>query len=321
VSKLPFDPEARRDTALFIDELPLAPGQFPNVHQVAYTSAGYFEAMGIPLQEGRTFARSDPAVVPLEVIVSRALAERYWPGRRAEGKQVRLAPRGPLHTIVGVAGDVRGVALDQPPDETIYLPLVTAPGNAVNGTAGPARFTPREVAIVLRARVDPASLAPAVTRALRELDPGVPLYRLRPMSEVVAQATARTTFTLVLLVIASAIALVLGAVGLYGVIAYVVSLRTREIGVRMALGAAPIAVRRMVTRQALGVTLAGIVVGLLGALAGTRALALLLYGVTPSDPVALGVAALILLGVGGLASWWPARRAASVDPVAALRAE
>jgi predicted permease len=286
---------------------------------VAYASAGYFEAMGIPLQEGRAFARSDPAVVPLEVIVSRALAERYWPGGRAEGKQVRLAPRGPLHTIVGVAGDVRGVALDQPPDETIYLPLVTAPGNAVNGTAGPARFTPREVAIVLRARVDPASLAPAVTRALRELDPGVPLYRLRPMSEVVAQATARTTFTLVLLVIASAIALVLGAVGLYGVIAYVVSLRTREIGVRMAFGAREGDVQKLVLAQGVVLAGAGIVLGLVASVPLARVVRSFLVGVSPTDPLTFVGIPLVLLGVAALASYLPARRASTVDPVEALR--
>jgi ABC-type antimicrobial peptide transport system permease subunit len=141
------------------------------------------------------------------------------------------------------------------------------------------------------------------------------------MSDVVAHAEARTTFTLLLLGIASSIALVLGAVGIYGVIAYVVSLRTKEIAVRLALGARAATVRGMVVRQALGVTLIGIVAGVLGAVAMTRALGSLLFGVSPTDAVTLGGSAAVLLAVAAVASWLPARRAAAVDPAMALRTE
>jgi predicted permease len=321
VSKLPLDPESRRDTALFVEERPLPAGVFPNIHQVAYTSPDYFRALGIPLVEGRTFERPDPTKAPLEVIVSRALAARYWSaGERAVGKRVRTSPVGAWHTIVGVAGDVRGVALEEPPDETIYLPLVAAPGPARAGGAGEARWSPLDMAFVVRAPGAPR-LATRVEASLRALDPAVPVYRVRPMTEVVAQASARTSFTLLLLGIASAVALALGAVGIYGVIAYAVSLRTREIAVRLALGAEPARVRRMVSRQAVVVAVAGIVVGLAGALLMTRFMATLLFGVSPTDPAALGGAAALLLAVALAASWLPARRAAGVDPAQALRAE
>ncbi|MGQ0648640.1 MAG: ABC transporter permease [Gemmatimonadaceae bacterium] len=321
VSKLPLDPEARRDTALWIEERPLGMGEFPNVHQVAYASADYWPALGIPLLEGRAFARTDPAVVPMEVIVSRALADRYWPGARAEGKRVRLAPQGPWFTIVGVSGSVLGVGLQQPPDETIYLPLMTAPGNAVDGGPGPARFTPREVAFVVRTAGDPARLTTALHLALRATDAGVPLYRMRPMTDVVSDATARTSFTLTLLGIASFVAVALGSVGIYGVVSYAVSLRSREIAVRMALGAAPVDVRRMVTGQAVLIALVGVLAGPAGALALTRVLSALLYGVAPTDALTLASAAALLLGVALAASWLPAQRAARVDPAGVLRAE
>lgn len=319
VSKLPLDPEARRDTALFIEELPLGMGAFPNVHQVSYASGGYFAALGIPLLEGRAFAREDPAAVPREVIVSRALADRYWPGATAEGKRVRMAPRGPWHTIVGVAGNVRGIGLEQPPDETIYMPLVTAPGNAIEEAPGPARFTPRELAFVVRGSGDVTSLAAPLARTLRSLDPAVPMYRSRPMTGVVSQAAARTSFTLALLGIASLVALLLGAIGIYGVISYVVTLRTREIAVRMALGAAPGVVRRMVLLQGSRVALAGVVLGIAGALGATRVLSALLYGVAPGDVPTIAVAAILLLLTALAATWLPARRASAVQPAGALR--
>lgn len=319
ISKLPLTDGFRRDTALFVEERPLAQGEFPNLHQVSYASAGYFAALGIPLLEGRVFARTDPAILPLEVIVSRALADRYWPGAPARGKRVRLAPQGPWHTIVGVAGDVRGVALEQPPDEMIYLPLLTAPGNAVGGAAGPARYTPREIAFVVRATGDPSRLAVPIEVALRATDGSVPVYQSRPMTEVVARATARTSLTLALLGVASLVALALGAVGIYGVLSYVVSLRGREIAVRMALGAGPSDVRRMVARQAAAMALAGIAAGIAGALVVMRVLSALLFGVKPTDLPTLFSAAALLLVVALVAAWLPATRAARVNAAAALR--
>ena len=321
-TKLPLDAEARRDTALFVEDRPLPPGTMPNIHQVAYASAGYFGALGIQLLEGRVFDRPDPQRMRRELIVSRALAARYWSGASgAVGKRVRLTPLGAWYTVIGVAGDVRGTALEQPPDEIIYLPLVTTPRDLETDTIARPRWTPRELAFVVRGRGSLSAISASSEGAMRTVTPEVPLYRVRAMTDLVASAAARTAFTLLLLGIASAVALVLGAVGIYGVISYVVSMRTREIAVRLALGAQPADVQRMVSRQAVGVAALGVLFGLAGALAMTRLLAALLFGVSPTDPVTLAGAVGLLLAVALVASWLPARRAAAVDPASALRAE
>jgi putative ABC transport system permease protein len=319
-TKLPLVAEARQDTAAFVEDRPLAPGTMPALHQVVFASPGYFRALGVPLIAGRAFEGPDPERAVREVIVSRSVADRYWRGEAAIGKRLRMAPVGDLYAVVGVAADVRGTALDQPPDEIIYVPLVVALGASRPGVPD-TRWTPREVAFVVRTDRDVATIATRVEAAVRAIDPSVPTYGARAMTEIVAQASARTSFTLVLLGIASTLALVLGAVGIYGVISYVVSLRTREIAIRMALGARPNDVRRMVSRQAASVAAVGIVVGLLGALALMRLLRALLFGVSPTDPVALAGAAVLLIAVSAAASWLPARRAASLDPAQALRAE
>jgi len=326
VTKLPLDDEARQDTALFVEDHPIRPGTIPNIHQAAFASPGYFRALGIPILEGHTFELPDPDRPRRDMIVSRALAERYWPGGHAVGKRVRTTPFGEWFTIIGVTGHVRGTTLEQAPDEMMYLPIVAIPASVggMGGSAdGPdtARWTPRDVAVVVRTVATPSLTAMHVEDAVRREDPSIPLYSARPMTDVVARAEARTTFTLLLLGVASSIALVLGAVGIYGVIAYVVSLRTKEIAVRLALGARAGTVRGMVVRQALGVTLIGIVAGVVGALAMTRALGSLLFGVSPTDAATLAGSAAVLLVVAAAASWLPARRAAAVDPAMALRTE
>jgi ABC-type antimicrobial peptide transport system permease subunit len=156
---------------------------------------------------------------------------------------------------------------------------------------------------------------------IRGLDPSLPLYRIRPLTDIVAHASARRLFTLIVIGFASGAALLLGAIGLYGVLSYVVTLRTHEMGIRLALGAQPNEVRRMVSRQGMAVATCGIAVGLLGAIALTRFLAALLFEVSPTDPAVLAFAAVFLLTVAAVASWLPARRAAAVDPALALRAE
>jgi predicted permease len=321
VTKLPLAPEARRDTALFVEDRPLAAGTMPNIHQVVFASPGYFSALGIPLVDGRVFERPDPERAPREVILSRSVAERYWRDERAVGKRVRMSPVGAWYTVVGVAGDVRGTALDQPPDEIIYVPPVVALGATNAAGATETRWTPFEIAFVARGDRDVASIAARVGAAVRAIDPSVPTYAGRAMTEIVSQASARTSFTLVLLGIASTVALALGAIGIYGVISYAVSLRTREIAIRLALGARPQDVRRMVSRQAAVVAVVGVAIGLVSALALMRVLRALLFGVSPADPVALAGAAALLTAVSAAATWLPARRAASLNPAQALRAE
>jgi predicted permease len=321
VTKLPLTAEARQDSALFVEDHPLTPGTMPNLHQMVFASPEYFTAMGIPVLDGRTFDGIDPAKAPRDLIVSRSVAARYWPRDRAVGKRVRMSPFGEWYTIVGVAGDVRGTALEQPPDEIVYIPMVVTLGRTPMSMDVERQWTPRNIAFVVRSARDREVSGSRVEDAIRRIDPEVPAYGARPMSAIVAQAAARTSLTLLLLAVASGVALTLGAIGIYGVVAYVVSLRTREIAVRLALGARPVDVRRMISRQAGVVVALGIGVGLAGAVALTRVLRALLFDVSPIDPASMLTAAALLAIVAAIASWVPARRASTLDPTQALRAD
>ncbi|HEX6966305.1 MAG TPA: ABC transporter permease [Gemmatimonadaceae bacterium] len=322
ITKLPLDAEARYDTAVFVEDKPLAKGQMPNIHQVAYASPDALRALGVPIIAGHTFEQPDPSRARLEVVVTHALAKRYWPAGDAVGRRLRLAPKGPLFTVVGVTGDIRGTGLDEPPDETVFLPLVTAPGDAkADGGVSDARFAPRLLAFVVQSASATHDVTVPVERTLRAIAPDVPVYAVRSMREVLARSTARTSFTMALLEIASLAALLIGAVGLYGVVSYMVSLRARDMAVRIALGAQPASLRRQVLTQAVAVAAVGIAIGLAASVVVTRFLAALLFGVTPDDPVTLAGAVALMTIVAVAASWFPARRAAEVDPAVVLRAE
>ncbi len=248
------------------------------------------------------------------MIVSDAFATRYWKNENAVGKRLRMNPFDPWHTVVGVVHSVRDAGLDQAPIEEVYCPLVT-----MNAAGAP--WIPRDLALVARTTGDAAALAPQVRRAVQAVDPSLPLYRVSPTSALVAESTARTTFTLMLLGIAALVAMAIGAVGIYGVISYLVSLRTREIGIRLALGATPGNMRLFVTRQAVVDAALGVVVGVAAAMAVTRVLAAILFSVSPTDPVTLAGSAALLLATAVAASWVPARRAASLDPASTLRGD
>src|SRR5262249_52635640 len=183
ISKLPLVPEARQDSALFVEDRPLSPGKMPNIHQFAFASPGYFRAMGIPILEGRTFEALDPVRAPRELVLSRAVASRYWPQGAAIGKRVRMAPVGEWYTVVGVAGDVRASGLDQPPDEIVYLPLVVTLGGQAMGMDPERRWTPRDVAFVTRSIGDPVAAGGRAERVIRDLDAEVPTYGARSMAE------------------------------------------------------------------------------------------------------------------------------------------
>jgi predicted permease len=317
-SKLPLAPAGRSDTAVFVEDHPLEMGEIPGIHQVVSATPAYFASMRIPLVDGRLFEAPEAGHPALEAIVSRSFAERYWPGKSAIGRRIRTFPLSPWSTIVGVVGDVRGTALEQPPDQMLYVPLVASLGPRAERTS-----VLRDVAFVVRAAPgrDLATVSAAVRRAVRAIDPAVPTYDLRPMEERLAHASARTSSTLALLGLAAAAALTLGAVGIFGVVSYGVSLRRREIGIRLALGAKPSQVRGMVSRQAVAVCAVGVVAGLGASLALMRVLGALLYETKPTDPAVLAAAAAALLGVAIIASWAPASRAARVDPASALRIE
>jgi putative ABC transport system permease protein len=195
----------------------------------------------------------------------------------------------------------------------VYGPLVPAHGDM--------RWVPRDLAFVVRTPRDPATMSGAIREAIRHLDPSLPLYRTRSLADLVARASARRELVLLLISAASAIALLLGAIGLYGVMAYVVSLRTREIGIRIALGDRPAAVGLIVARQGVAAATLGVAVGLAGAVALARYLGALLFDVAPADPLVFGLSGALMLVLAAAASFIPARRAATVDPALALRAE
>lgn len=285
-------------------------GPLVNVRQV---TPGYFDAMGIALLEGRDLNQDDAADGVRSVVISATLAQRYWPGESAVGRRIRNQGGEQGWEIVGVAPDVRFEKITEDPAPLAYFPMIA-------GTSEDPVPT-RQVAVVLHVGTDPLSFVAAARQALREVDPRLPLVDPRTMGTVVKNAMAATSFTVLLLGIAAAIALLLGTVGIYGVISYVVSRRTQEIGVRMALGAPSAVVLREVVGQGMVLAGIGVAVGLVGAWGVSRVLTSLLYGVSATDPLTYVGTATTLTLVALAASWIPARRAAMVDPVEALRAE
>jgi ABC-type antimicrobial peptide transport system permease subunit len=270
--------------------------------------------MGIPLIAGKTFDRLELQRGD-EAIISRATAIKFWKdstGQRVLGKRFRELPGTPWLTVVGVVGDTRDTSLASPPSLVVYRP------QSIGGEFHATQWT---MALVVRTASDPLAITSAVQRAVRDLDPTLPLFDIRSMSEVTAASMAQLSFTIIVLGAAALVTLILGAVGLYGVMAYVVSLRTRELAVRIALGATPSAVIRMLTTQGVIVTGFGVAGGLVLFVMVARALKSLLFGVASMDPVTLLSASLLLVGIAAFASWLPARRTARVDPADVLRAE
>ena len=276
-------------------------------------SPDYFRAMDIPLQRGRFFDAHDNADSQPVIVISRQLAEQYWPGQDATGKRLKIGPLdspNPWLTVVGVVGDVRQAGLYGDPRMDLYAPYAQDRR---------AFIAPRD--LVLRTKGDAASVAAAVRQAVWSVDKDQPVSHVRTMDQVFAAAISQERFQALLLGLFAALALVLACVGLYGVISYAVVQRTHEIGVRMALGARPRDVLSLVLRQGMGLTIVGLVVGIGVGSVATRVLSDMLYGVTPRDPLTfVGVPALLLL-VAFLACYIPARRATRIDPLVALRYE
>lgn len=310
--------EGESNNALLLEDYPLEPGALPQVVRTVYADPGYFRALGIPLLAGRAFEPDDYRLLRRVAVVSASMARHYWPEGGAIGR--RIAPglgedqRFDWYTVVGLVGDVHDTALDEPADEMVYYP--TAGLDQAGDT-----FTVRTRTIALRSAGPPLALTRAVREAVWSLDPNLPVVNLRTTSMIVSRSMARTAFTMVLLAIAAAVALLLGTVGLYGVVSYVVSQRTREIGVRMAIGARPTDVRRMVVRQGLVVSGLGAAVGLVAAFALTRVMNALLFGVSATDPIIFVAVPIVLLATAAGAAYLPARRASGIDPMEALRYE
>ncbi|HEX6967015.1 MAG TPA: ABC transporter permease [Gemmatimonadaceae bacterium] len=316
-SRLPLEEHGDNHSPIWVEGDASAATKIPPLQFFVTTDGNFFKTMGIPLLAGRTFYSIDGRQQSNEAIVNRVTAEHFWhdsTGAQAIGKRFRTLPTGSWYTVVGVVDAVRDSSLQAPPAQTVYFPEVASPDTM---------FTQldRQMGLVVRTTGDPAMITRPVQQIVHELDSTLPTYDVRPMTDVVRGSLARLSFTMLIIGVAAVVTLLLGAIGLYGVIAYIVSLRTREIGVRMALGASPHAVARMVTRQGIALTGAGIVAGLVLFALVARFIRSLLFGVAPSDPVTLVVVSAVLIAIAALASWIPARRAAHVDPMEALRAE
>jgi predicted permease len=270
-------------------------------------SPDYFRAMGIPLLEGRAFNELDRTGSPPVVVVSRTMARRFWPGQDPIGKRIFTFLFYPPQwmTVVGIVGDVRHWGLTEQPDPEMYVPLLQAP--------------PDSAFLVVHSN-GPLSAAD-LRRAVQGVDPSEPVAFVQTMQELISVATAGPRFRAELLAIFAGLALLLALIGVYGVVSYSVAQRTHEIGIRMALGAQGSDVLRLLIRQGITLAAAGLSVGIAGALALTRLLSSLLYGVRPTDPPTFVAASLILTGATLLACYIPARRALKVDPMTALRHE
>jgi predicted permease len=294
---------------------PRGPNEMPVFASNQNVEVGFFETLRIKLLEGRTFQPGDGAEGTRAVVVSRSFAKHWWPNTSPIGRRIRLGfDNEDWYTIVGVVGDVHYTRLEGDAEELVYWPATVGPAAAPQPT--------RVMDVVVRTTTDdPARFLSTLRREVKTLNARVPVSNPRPLSELVKGATARVSFTMALLAVASGIALLLGLVGIYGVITYIVTQRTREIGVRMALGATAGGVRAMVLRQGVGLALAGVALGLLAAAALSSVMGALLFGVKAIDPLTYTAVATLLLSAAAAASWLPARRAAAVPPSIALRSD
>jgi putative ABC transport system permease protein len=287
----------------------------------------YIETAGIRLIRGRTIQRSDVERRQPVVVVDEALTAMYFPGQDPIGKRIRSAarrtpglPTPPWLEIVGVVASTPTTVLTAPSLPQMYMPMSIAGGPEIPAQAliGPDITT---MSYIVRSTHDPATLTGAARAAVEGVDANLALAQVRTLQEIVDRAGDQMLFTMVLLGIAAGVALLLGAVGIYGVVSYVAAQRTGEIGLRLALGAEPAGVATLILRQSVRVTMIGVGLGLAGALAGGRLIEALLYNVSPRDPVVIGAVTLLLTAIALVACWLPARRAARLSPLEALRAD
>jgi putative ABC transport system permease protein len=283
-----------------------APGQEPQALTNIVTP-DYFRTMGIPLHEGRDFADHDDADAPKVVIVNETLARQAWPGESPLGRRLRQQGAADWWSVVGVVGDVKHNRLSEPPQAQLYT----------------AHYQDPKIfaCVVARTTGDPGAAGDLVRKAIWAVDKDQPVWSVASMERVLERVLAPTRFLLFLFGAFAVTALVLAAIGIYGVLSYAVAQRTQEIGIRIALGARAAEVLRLVVGQGMALTLLAIVIGLVAAAGLSRLMRTLLFGVAPGDPATFAAAAIVLALVALVACWVPARRATRVDPVAALTHE
>jgi putative ABC transport system permease protein len=304
ITVLPLGSAMRSASRFGVEGQPLPPNAARPVAETRSASPGYFAAMRIPLRMGRPLDAHDYS--SQTIVVNEAFAQRFWPGSDPIGKRINMCWNGPKPcwlTIVGVVGNVHQYGLEGAPTLDIYY------------SQGWPRYT------VIRTASDPAALAQAAIGEIHKFDPTLPVTHVMSLDNLFSDSVSPRRFSTFLLGVFAGLALLLAAMGIYGVMSYVVSLRTNEIGIRMALGAQPRDIWRLVIGRGARLALAGVALGLMGAFALTKLISSLLYGVKPTDPVTFGGVALLLVSVALLACYLPARRAMRVDPMVALRYE
>jgi len=285
-----------------IENRPLPPGE-TLVSDFRRVSAGYFKTMGLALLRGRLLADSDRESAPPVILIDETLARQYFRGEDPIGRRMRLW--GQYRQIVGIVSQVRHYGLERKAEPTIYAPFEQMPKGSM--------------ALAVRTTMDTAAVVRAVKEAVWSVDPGQPVFQIRSMDDYLSLAETAPRISMTLLMVFAAISMVLAALGIHGVVSYGVAQRTREFGLRMALGSTPGQLKVLVMRSGIKTAAGGLVVGMAGAVALASALRALLFGVAPLDPAVMTAAALLLLAVALLANYLPARRATRIDPIAALR--
>jgi predicted permease len=270
-------------------------------------SPGYFETLGVPLLKGRAFNAADVRGGEPVALVGETAARMLWRDRDPVGQRIRFASDAPWMTVVGVVGDVLNRRLTDAPQPILYRPL--------------EQSSELSFGLLIRTRGDAGDLPERIAREVRGIDADLPVYAVRPMTDLIAGGVAQRQFLMRLLIVFGGVATVLSLLGIYGVMAYSVSQRTREIGIRMAIGARQSDVAGMVLRGGFTMAAAGTVAGTVAALALGGFLRSQLFGVQPADPLTIAAVAIVMMAVAAAAAYLPARRAAAVDPVIALRAE
>jgi predicted permease len=317
-TRLPMDMSDRSSSAMVAEDRPEHRAAPPNRH-VRFVSPGMFQTLGTPLIAGRDFTWTDVFDRREIAIVSENLAREFWGSPAAAlGKRVRefYDGRSPWREIVGVAGNVYDDGIHQAPPATVYWPAMTARTFGIDG------YHPRRITVAIRTdRVGTESLQGEIAEAVRSVHSNLPLAQVGTLGELYDRSMARTSFTLMMLAIAAAMALLLGVSGLYGVIAYAVSQRRREIGIRLALGARASEIRRLFVRRGLVLVCVGVAIGSGGAVAFTRLMQSLLFGVSPLDPLTFVATPMVLGATALLASYLSSHRVVTVDPAQILRAE
>jgi putative ABC transport system permease protein len=304
VRGLPFSGNGATTAITLPDREPPPKGMEPEV-MVNTATPNYFETLGIPFIEGRLFGDQDQANTPAVLIINQTMARRFWPNQDPLGKQINVG--GSAGTVVGVVGDAKHYWLEEESKPQMYAPYSQQPGLFAT--------------VVIRTSVEPLSLSESVRQALWKVDADQPMWKIRTVEFLVNRSTADRKFLMALMGIFATLALVLTIIGLYGVISYLVNQRTQEIGIRMALGAQTHDILRMVLKQGMLLVLTGVALGLAAAWLSTSLMSRLLYQVSPTDPLTFAAIAALLITVALLACYLPARRAAKVDPLVALRYE